>query len=351
MMWNFFLELIQVSVGNRPQLSRTLNDNEWDILYNIARKQALVGVCFGGIDKLPSEQRPYKQLLLNWMGATLQIENRNRIMNLRTNQAVQFFRKNGFKTAILKGQGIARLYPQPDRRQSGDIDLWLGGSCKEIYDFARKNDPEHKLHGQAYHHIHFNLFDDVDIEVHNYPSYMHNPVLNSRLHHFFNQYPPTDISDVPSNLFNRIFILLHCFRHLNWRGVGLRQVMDYYYVLLQDCSEEENKTTLFWLKKLKLQRFAGGMSWVIHQVFGLDYNRMIVPPNETEGAFLMDEIRLSGNMGYYDKRNWGSIKTPIARFFHNIRHSLHFVSHYPSEALWMPFFNIYCYVRNRGGKE
>ena len=49
---NIFFELIQVAIGNRICLSHSPTAEEWKALYEIAKKQSLVGVCFAGVQRL-----------------------------------------------------------------------------------------------------------------------------------------------------------------------------------------------------------------------------------------------------------------------------------------------------------
>ena len=151
---------------------------------------------------------------------------------------------------------------------------------------------------------------------------------------------------MPCLAFDRVFILLHCYRHLTGSGVGLRQIMDYYYVLKQGFTPEEKADTVKWIKKLGLTRFASGLMWLLHEVFGLeaDEAHQLLPPNEKEGRFLLHEILLTGNMGHTDPRPWGSRQTPLKRFFHNLRHDFYLAGHYPQEVLWQPVFSIWLYV-------
>ncbi len=339
-----FFELIQVSLGVRDSLSESLSEKEWEEVFTYAMEQTILGVCFSGIERLPDEQRPQTDMLLQWIGVTWQIEGVGRMMNDRTKEAVDFFRRQGFKATVLKGQGIAQLYPTPERRQSGDIDIWLDGGRERIYAFAREHDVERKLHGVNYHHIHYPLFDDVEVEVHIYPCCLNNPFLNQKLHRFFEKYSISEQEDVPSITFNRIFILLHCFNHLVGHGVGLRQVMDYYFVLKQGFSEEEKNETVYWLNKLRMYRFAGAMMWLMKEVFGLDDELLLVEPNKKEGLFMLNEICETGNMGHFDSRNWGSLKTPLSRYLYNIRRDIHFITHYPQEIIWQPIFNLWLYL-------
>lgn len=257
---------------------------------------------------------------------------------------VDYFHKKGFACQILKGCAVGRYYPHPFRRLSGDIDIWLGGGRKKIYDFARAYDKVGKLYGVNYHHIHFHFFENIHLELHIWPSFLSSPLRNWRLHKFFNLYYPTMEASMPSPAFDRVFILLHCFRHFCGSGVGLRQVMDYFYVLRQGFTEEERNETVYWIRQLGMTRFAKGIMWVLKQSFGLENKYLIMEPTEKEGRFIMNEILLTGNMGHSDKRLWGSKETPLLRFFHNLNRDFYMVGHYPHEAIWQPFFSIWSYL-------
>ena len=149
---------------------------------------------------------------------------------------------------------------------------------------------------------------------------------------------------MPCLAFDRVFILLHCYRHICGHGVGLRQVMDYYYILRQGFTESEKTDSVKWIKKLGMGRFAQGMMWVLHDVFGLEENYLLMPANEKEGRFILSEIMQTGNMGHSDTRNWGSMKSPMSRFFLNLKRDIFLAKHYPHEALWQPFFSIWLYL-------
>ena len=142
-----FFELIRVALGTQEQLSVTPTDQEWDDIFKQSRKQTIVGVCFTGLEKLPAQQRPYSDLVVSWYAYNGKTEKKSRLLDERTDEVLTFFRSNGFQAVILKGQGIAQLYPNPLRRVSGDIDVWLEGGRKRIYDFARNYDKEGKLYG------------------------------------------------------------------------------------------------------------------------------------------------------------------------------------------------------------
>lgn len=340
---DLFFELILVLTGGENRLSHSYSEQEWEGALSIAKDQAIVGVLFSAIESLPKEQLPTKYPTIHWWNAS-DIAERNTVkITGLGDSAIRFFRENGFACVILKGTGVGRYYPQPVRRSSGDIDIWLAGGRKKIYDFARSFDKKGMLYGVNYHHIHFHLFKGVQLEIHIWPSFLSSPIRNYRLHQFCKQYEPTMEASVPCLSFDRVFILLHCYRHMNGSGVGLRQIMDYYYVLMQGFTDEEKTDAVIWIRKLGMSRFASGMMWLLQEVFGLDSEYQLMKPNEKEGRFILREVLLTGNMGYSDKREWGSRNTPFSRFIYNLRRDIYMAGHYPHEALWQPVFSVWLY--------
>lgn len=345
---NLFFELIQVALGVRVCLSHSPTAEEWRMLYDIAMKQSLVGVCFAGVQRLQQQQTPPEMLYLTWMGMAAKIQQRNEIMNGYTHKALTYFRAKGFPCQVLKGQGVAKLYGSlSGLRQSGDVDVWLSCGRKLLYEFARKEFG--KIEGLNYYHIHCPIIEDTEVEVHVWPSYMTNPFKNRKLHQFSIEHQPTEgCTDTPDKVFDGVFIMLHCYRHFCGRGVGIRQVLDYYFVLktLSDSplKGEERTEILKWIKELGMYRFATAMMWVMKEVFGLDEKYLICECNEKEGRFLLDEVMNTGNMGRGESRFKRDDSNAILRFISNQRKNLHLLTHYPGEVCWSPFFNLARYI-------
>ncbi len=338
-------ELLLVSTGSKVTLAHTYSDMQWLEALDIANEQAVVGVLTAAMEALADKRMlPSKPVLLQWIGNAHIVEQTTMKMETATNTVVKYFHENGFACQILKGSAVGSYYPQPIRRSSGDIDIWVAGGRQRIYDFARAFDRDGKLYGVNYHHIHFHLLEDVHIEVHIWPSFLSSPLRNWRLHKFCNLHRPTMESSIPSLSFDRVFIMLHCYRHMCGDGVGLRQIMDYFYVLKQGFTEEERMDAVYWIDQLGMKLFAAGLMWVLQEYFGLTSEYFLMQPDEKEGRFIMREVLLTGNMGHSDTRNWGSKKTPISRFILNLHRDIYLARHYPHEAVWQPFFSIWLYA-------
>ena len=348
-----FFQLLQIAIGNREQFSPSPTVEEWNELYTLAQKQAMVGIAFRGIEYLPEGQRPPKSLLMQWYMATERIKFMNADLDRKALAVVNKFLREGFPGVVLKGQGIAKLYtpltiqipPLTVYRTPGDIDIWLKGNRKDILNYVRRHVPHCK---PVYHHVDFPVIDGLDIEIHFTPTWMNSPITNFRLQRWFCDYTETTFSSsfkdipAPNVAFNRVYILVHIYRHLFAEGIGLRQLLDYYYVLQQGCTDEERADTMRVLRSLKMQRFAGAVMWVLQHVFAMDDRHLLTAPDAREGRFLLAEIMQAGNFGQYDERlRHEQGESTLQWGWRKMKRNFRFVRSYPSEVLWSPLFKLW----------
>lgn len=350
-----FFELIRVSIGQAADLSKTPSKAEWEEMYKKAKKQSLVGVCFAGIQRLGADvDEGYAQigmsekLYLTWMGMAAKIQQKNEIVNRRCVALQKRLSADGFKSCILKGQGVGLQYVEHLRglRQSGDIDVWISGSRENTLAYVQKLSPTNEV---TWLHTQMKVFEGTEVEVHFTPTYMRCPWLNGRLQKWLKKYENFDRFSVnqrmlvPSAEFNQIFLLLHIFRHLLGEGVGLRQIMDYYFTLqvpqeTMDCSAQKEAMEL--LKQLRLNRFASGLMWVMCEVFGLRRECMLCEPDEKLGRLILREIELSGNFGHHDERSKDG-ESVWMRFCRTNATNLRFMRYFPEEVLCTPFYRVW----------
>lgn len=363
-----FFDFLRFCIGSVKEIPDSLKEVDWKELYAIAKKQALLGVLFYGIQRLPKELAPEQKLLMQWMVMAEQIRKQNIRLFLDSVKVCQNFENEGFANCILKGQGNALLYPDPYMRTPGDIDIYLSGGRRKIMKYVDRVCPNQVM---RYHHVDFPVMKTA-IEVHFTPSYMFFPVHNCRMQKWFKEVMGEQCNHrvslpdgygeihVPHVSFNVIYILSHLYRHIFTEGIGLRQLLDYYFVLVKWHTDltnltDSNKslpqmtqintdldTLRHELKYLGLWKFAQAVMYMLHEVFGLSEDRMIAPMDEREGRFLLDEIMRGGNFGQYDDRMGSKIgESKIHRYFRMNLRNLRFVKHYPTEALSEPLFRTW----------
>ena len=389
-------ELIQVAVGNQSALSSVPTQQEWQQLYGLLSKHTLLGIGYVAIQKLPREQWPPKMLVLKWTSVATAILHQNKTLNEECKSLCEEFRHDGVASVVIKGQSNLENYPEELRwyRTPGDIDLWcqarngveigevVNGEvvkselygidgvieyCKQ-YERCRGRDiPWHRV---LYYHCELNSDNGIAIEPHYRISYLHSPIRNHRLQKWFKNQFDVCLQNkcqlgfpVLTSSVNVVYQLVHLYRHVFEGGIGLRQLMDYYFALrvwhndVMECKDLQSQgmwseglgtpvmsatVIMAVLRSFGMAKFAGAVMYVLHKVFAMPTHYYICEPNENEGRILLEEIMKGGNFGQYDTRDavlkkGGMVKHGIWK----LKRVMRLVSSYPEEALWEPVFRVY----------
>lgn len=345
-------------LGKKVDMSMVVAKIDWRQLYNFASRQALLGFCFDGIERLTKEfSEELKQnsmgrdLLMTWMGAAQQIRRQNMKVNAVAGKLFSMLREDGLRCCVLKGQGNAFMYPNPYSRTPGDIDIWVNASREDITEYA-------KTHFEIgddirFHHLETS-FDGVPVELHFFPGIMNNPIYNARLQKWFKRNADLQCSNVvslpdgigeiaiPTTAFNVIYQLTHLYHHFFDEGIGMRQIIDYYYVVNNDELLAIKDTLQKELKHLGLWKFARAVMYVLHETLGISEEKMIAPMDEKRGKLLLSEILNGGNFGqHFTKYGHFTKQGMVKKYFLKIWRNMHFVRYYPVEALSEPIFRTW----------
>ena len=255
-----FTDLIKISVGTTDMAAFNPSPEEWETLYNEARRQSLLGICFAGVRRVRQYQLAQgletipASLYLKWLGVASRIMQRNEKMSEQCLEVQKAFQNAGFGSYILKGQGIESFYDAPLRglRQSGDIDIWVIGEPNSILKYISRH---HPLNHCDYMHTHFDFFKDTEVEVHYRPLISRNLFRNFRLQKLASKFLTSDSALVvdsgmviPSKNFTVLHVLHHIYWHLLVEGVGLRQMLDLYFAVKSVDNKEELFKTVRWLR-------------------------------------------------------------------------------------------------------
>ena len=242
-----FFAFLKYCLGYKEDMSRVIAGMNWHELYSFASKQALLGLCFEGIERLGKEypeelkQNPIgRELLMTWMGKAQQIRRQNMKVNAVASKLFSMLREDGMRCCILKGQGNALMYPNPYSRTPGDIDVWIDASRERIMEYAQKKfELEDDIRLQ---HLETSL-DGVPVELHFFPCSMNNPIYHARLQKWFRRNADLQCSHIvrlpdgagdiaiPTTAFNVIYQLCHLYHHFFDEGIGMRQIIDYFLVV------------------------------------------------------------------------------------------------------------------------
>lgn len=367
-----------------------LNGFDWQRFYDFAKKQTLVGIIMEGISRLPKAVAPKQGLLMNWFMMSQNISRMNFMLNEATVGVYNRVKAAGYDCCILKGQANAAMYANPAARTPGDVDMWVDASREEIRQLAQTLAKENgRIDEESYNHIALTT-NGISVELHYTPGFMANFTYNRRLQQWFRESIdaqcrnmialPDEAGEVaaPTADFNAVYQLYHLYHHYFYEGVGLRQVVDYYYVMWnvecgmwsEECgvknssldnssSQAKPRTTQHStfniqhsLTRLGLWHFAGAMMYVLHEVLGLPEEKMIAPMDKKRGEMLLNDILCGGNFGHHDERHaWGRDTYDGNGFKHGalghnllrLHRDLRLLRYYPSEALSEPIFRLWHY--------
>ena len=345
-------------LGKKVDMSMVVAKIDWRQLYTFASRQALLGFCFDGIERLTKEfseelkQNPMgRDLLMTWMGAAQQIRRQNMKVNAVAGKLFSMLREDGMRCCVLKGQGNALMYPNAYSRNPGDIDVWINASRERIMEYARN---KFELGDDiSLQHLETSL-DGVPVELHFFPCFMNNPIYHARLQKWFRRNADLQFSHIvslpdgagdiaiPTSSFNVVYQLTHLYHHFFDEGIGMRQIIDYYYVVNNDELLVIRDTLQKELKHLGLWKFAGAVMYVLHETLGLSEEKMIAPMDEKRGKLLLAEILDGGNFGRHFSKYGGFTHQSLGKkHFLKIWRNMHFVRYYPAEALCEPLFRTW----------
>ena len=319
-----YIELLQVAIGKCSCLSKVLTEEEWRLMYESFKKHALLGIGYVAIQKLPREQWPPKAMILQWVAIAQQIRQRNLELSEECNEVVTILKHDGIESVVIKGQSNLENYPEVlrDFRSSGDIDLWTkltndsgipiavqqGDSVEYEYykgvrgiiEYARL---PRRLRGDKfqfkplYYHVEYHTDKGTEVEMHYRPSFLCSPIRNMRMQQWFKEQFDVCLKNncqlgfpVLTSSVNVVYQLVHLYRHVFESGIGLRQLMDYYFALrvwhndVMECKDLQSQgmwneglgtpvmskeEVMSVIRSFGMGKFAGAVMWVLNEVFSM----------------------------------------------------------------------------------
>ncbi len=357
-----FIELLQVTLGARERLSRAPSYEEWVVIYEEAKRQSIAGIMVSGLERLPENQRPPRVIMLQWIGICQKIEVQNSLTTKACHIICKRLEQDGFLACVLKGQSNYRYYPidMKNRRSCGDIDIWVvphDDSCnhpvRKVLEYVKTS---FDMNGLCWLHTNYMDKSGVPVEIHFRPSFMNEPCMNRRFQVFFGDieecrmYTDLDGLEIPVMKVdeNVVYQMNHIYRHLMDEGVGLRQVVDYYFLLTAwNKSHTRSKEGIMQIvSSLGMMKFARALMYVLYDVCGMKEELLLCPASVSDGEFLKNEILLAGNFGHHDSRMAdiseykGYYDSRVQQAWRRLKRNLRFLTSYPGEVIWEPIVRV-----------
>ena len=304
-------QFLRVALGTQQDVSCKMNPDNWLSLYRESARQSLIGVVFFALGKLDSSSVP-KQVYLRWYYQSQVVKAQNEQMNALASRLTKLFDEQGARTLILKGPANSRLYPDAFIRQTGDIDIWVGGGRDHVLDLLQKMNLLEGARISDHDVLIPKTVFGEEVEVHfGFGAERRSPSANRRMLAFLDAETQNstriDAGFVaPSNKFALVMQLSHIYKHMLGLGVGMRQLVDY-FMLLRTASDEDRAEVASLLGAMNLRRFAGALMWVLTECLGLEHEYCLCEPDARRGRVLLREIMQDGNFGKFAERRRGSV--------------------------------------------
>lgn len=270
-----FWVLLQGGLWEKKKKLSSSEHIDFNKVYRLSEEQSVIGLVTAGLDYVTDVSLP-KEVVLQFVGYALQLEQRNQAMNSFVAEWVGKLRYGKMNPILIKGQGIAQCYEKPLWRTCGDVDFLLSASDYETSKYLLmpyvQTEPKETIESKEF----CSMIDNWTIELH---GSLHCR-LTKRLDSFLDKiqsectetgrvrvwkYDNTDVF-LPSVDNDILVIFTHIVKHFFREGVGLRQVCDLCRLLWTYKTEIDH---IVLKKRLK----EGGImtEWLAFAAFGVKY--------------------------------------------------------------------------------
>ncbi len=277
-----FFALVRAGLWESEIQLQPLGPIDYSDIYRLAEEQSVIGLVAAGFEHVV-DIKPPKIVVLQFVGQTLQLEQRNTAMNYFIGVLVDKMKDAGIHTLLVKGQGIAQCYERPNWRSCGDVDFFLDS---ENYEKAKaflvpmatsvENEGEYKkhlaitiepwvveLHGNLRCGLSYKM-DEVIDEI------QKDVFFGSDVRSWMSGETPVFLPGADSDV---LFVFTHFLTHFYQEGLGLRQICDWCRLLW--TYRESLKYNLL---ESRIREMGLMSEWKVFGAFAVDYLGM---PAET----------------------------------------------------------------------
>ena len=232
-MENILFEILRGELWGTGLSFSQLSHSEFEELMALAGEQTVTGLV--GDCLIKNNIKLEREDALSLFAKLKAIEKRNAHVNENLVSFVNFMERKGVDYIIVKGQVAGALYPNPDARMSGDVDLYfVGDNYEKIKGLVEQRLGKQLSKLSDGKHVEFEV-NNVVFELHEKLSRLatrkHQEYWDQMIDHAILE--DTDTVTIAgkeiktlSATYNALYIFVHLFYHMTASGVGLRQLCD-----------------------------------------------------------------------------------------------------------------------------
>lgn len=307
-----FFELLRSALWSRPareELFRQIDGSVWREIVRLSDRQKVTALIYEGVVSLPEACRPERQTVYKLFLHAEAVAQSNEKLNRELRNLSAEYEKIDCPWVLLKGASNALLYPNPQRRTAGDIDLFFyrKGDYRKANRWVKSRG--YKTEEENIHHLGFHI-NGVHVENHKSIAYfgirkydrlfekeVRGMVLNER-------FVSVDIDGLSVRIlpveFNAFFIFYHLFHHFIHLGVGLRQLCDWMLFMHVHAGQMNKEEFMRLMELFDLSEAAKIFASVVVKYLGADPGTFPfeIDLNGKYVDLVMEDVLRGGNFGY-----------------------------------------------------
>lgn len=290
----YMIALLRYGVlDERPDTLMPLSQVEWDRMMDIASAQGILAWVWDGICKIPKEFQPPRQQSINWGLSAQEIWDRYAHQKSVLENMLDICRHNNIRLLLFKGIALSELYPKPESRPSGDIDIYLFEDyCRGDELFAQTNVTRtNKRTGFDYEGVHI---ENHRIFLNTYSKTQINAV----------QYLEESLKDVSlskdgyyfmSPIANIVYQVMHFIAHIDdiSSPFSLRFVVDFGMTLKKYHQIIDSKELKLLLVRLNILGIFCVILGMVEKVMRMDFSQYHFQEVKSNNLYALSKIMLS----------------------------------------------------------
>ena len=310
--------LLRIAIGTEEIGVCNFEGVSWQAVYRLARKQGVLAIAFDGLTKLFEHDKEFAKsfpqpLKLQWINAVFNIEQRYERQRVVCTELAEKWAEQGIKTLCLKGLAFSTFYPVPSHRECGDFDCYLYDNYKKGNDIARELGA--KVDEEMYKHSEI-IYRKVMVENHRFIVAVRGGKKMKDLHKLLDNIartePITPLFDtkieMPSAMFNALFLNHHSLTHFLSEGIRLRHLLDWAMFIQREQNNLDWERFYNLCEEYDMRAFVDCSTALAVEIFGIEISnpKIVVQSPYTERVLSSiindDDSVFSQNIGAWRKR-------------------------------------------------
>ena len=246
---------------------------DWKQLYELSKKQGVVAIVFEFLREIPKEFAPPENIYKKWFSHSLLIEKLMRKKEIVAKEFAEKFSERDIQVVVLKGVAYASYYPNPNHRESGDLDCYLMGKKEDGDKAVVEMGGKMKEAGDMHSHLYYK---DLTIENHALLTNSDNSNSSTKTEYLFQNLIKTGNSPIretkllkPNADFTAMFLIKHAQRHFIKEGIWMRYLLDWAFFLKSESSNVNWEKVIPMMKECKMLNFAKALTSICIDKFGI----------------------------------------------------------------------------------